>query len=411
MADIALYAFTGDDRPGTCAALCEVLGGAGAEVLDMAQGLVHEYLHIGVLVRLPEGTEHPALSQSLQKCARRLGLSMQTRTMSKADYCSRAEASGQDRYTITLLARDLGAETVSRVAATAAAHDLNIDSISRLSGHPSLSGSGSGRICLELTLRGEPPSLTSLKRALLSLASELGIDLALQKDDIARRNCRLAVFDMDSTLVDVEAIDELAKAAGVGEQVAAITARAMAGELDYSASLRARVALLAGLEEKVLRDLAERLPLAEGAERLMRVLKALGIRTAIVSGGFLYFAEHLGRRLGVDRMYGNTPEIRDGRLSGEVLAPIIDGERKAALLRQIAGEEGIALEQVIAVGDGANDMEMLSLAGVGIAYRARSLTIQAADHALALGLDGILYLLGLRDWQARAAEPEEASPL
>ena len=408
---VALYAFTGADRTGICAALCEVLGQAGAEVLDMSQSLVHEHLYLGILVRLPEGAAGPALEKTLQERAGKLGLDMEAQPVTGAKYRHWAAARGQSRHTLTLLGRELSATAVSQVAAAVTGHGLNIDGISRLSGRPSLSGQQGTRTCLELAIRGEPSDPTALKHVLLGLADELQVDLALQKDDIARRNRRLVVFDMDSTLIDAEIVDELAKAAGVGEQVAAITEKAMAGGLDFGASLRERVGLLAGLEEEVLQELAGRLPLAEGAERLMRVLKSLGIRTAIVSGGFLYFAQHLGRRLGVDHVYGNVLEIRDGRLTGQVLEPLVDRERKAALLREIAQQEGIALEQTVAVGDGANDAEMLSIAGVGIAYRARSAAIQAADHALALGLDGILYLLGLRDWQAGIAVSEEEKSL
>jgi phosphoserine phosphatase len=238
----------------------------------------------------------------------------------------------------------------------------------------------------------------SFRRELLEVAAALEVDLAFQQDNMYRRNRRLVAFDMDSTLIEAEVIDELAKAAGVGAEVSAITERAMRGELDFADSFRERVALLAGLPESVLATVAKELKITEGAEHLIATLHALGYKTAILSGGFNYFAHYLQQRLGIDYIYANELDIEDGVVTGRVRGDIVDGQRKAALLRELVAKEGIDLQQVIAVGDGANDLPMLSIAGLGIAFRAKPLVKQSAEQSIStLGLDAILYLLGISD--------------
>jgi len=276
---------------------------------------------------------------------------------------------------------------------------LNIDKITRLSGRVSLDAAGrSDRACVEFSTRGELEDPGRFRADCLELANELGVDIAYQEDSMFRRNRRLVVFDMDSTLIEAEVIDELAKCAGVGDQVAAITEQAMRGEIDFSESFRRRVALLKGLDESALAEVAESLRLTEGAEKLIGTLKRIGLRTAIISGGFTYFGERLREKLGIDYVFANQLDIVDGKVTGNVIGRIVDGKRKAELLREIAEREGITLEQVIAVGDGANDLPMLSVAGLGIAFRAKPIVRQSAQHAITnLGLDGILYLLGISD--------------
>lgn len=226
--------------------------------------------------------------------------------------------------------------------------------------------------------------------------------MAVQEDSLYRRNRRLVVFDMDSTLIQCEVIDELAKAAGVGDAVAAITERAMQGELDFKESFSHRLRLLRGLDQRKLAGIAERLPLTDGAERLIATLQQLGYKTAIISGGFTFFGRTLQAKLGIDYVFANELEIVDGLVTGRVIEPVVDGAKKAEILVQLAAHEGISLEQVIAVGDGANDIPMLSNAGLGIAFRAKPLVRQQAQQALGeLGLDSILYLLGLHDRHAR----------
>jgi phosphoserine phosphatase len=254
------------------------------------------------------------------------------------------------------------------------------------------------KACVEFTVRGELSDSSAFRSNLLEVAGALDVDLAFQEDNMYRRNRRLVAFDMDSTLIEAEVIDELAIEAGVGEQVSAITERAMRGELDFSESFRARVALLKGLEEQALEQVAGRLKITEGAEHLISTLHTLGYKTAILSGGFTYFARHLQARLGIDYVYANELDILDGRVTGEVTGAIVDGVRKAELLRELASDEGVDLEQVIAVGDGANDLPMLSIAGLGIAFRAKPLVQQSAEQSIStLGLDAILYLLGFSD--------------
>lgn len=415
MREIVLIEVTGRDRPGITMTLTEALMGdragasarGGVRILDIGQSVIHNTLALGILVELPADNSGCEVFRELLFAAHRLGLDARFSPIESDAYEDWVREQGQPRHILTLLGAMIDAEHIARVAAVVTRHGLNIDQITRLSGRISQrprprdqdrTPSDTRPACVELWLRGPVPDISALHASFLELGAALDIDIAVQEDDIFRRNRRLVCFDMDSTLIQTEVIDELAAAAGVGEQVAAITERAMRGELDFSASFRERVALLEGLEESVLAEIAARLPITEGAERLIRNLKALGYRIAILSGGFTYFAEHLRQRLGIDIVHANPLDIQDGRLTGQVTAPIVDGARKAQLLREIATHEGIRLEQVIAVGDGANDLPMLAIAGLGIAFHAKPLVKEQARHALAaVGLDGILYLLGMRD--------------
>jgi len=253
-------------------------------------------------------------------------------------------------------------------------------------------------------MRGTPNDPSALRADLLDLSQELGVDIAIQVDDVFRRNRRMVAFDMDSTLIQIEVINELADAAGVGDEVAAITREAMNGEIDFKEALRRRLRLLKGLPLSVLDEIVRQIPLTEGAERLIHTLKTLGYKTVILSGGFTYVGEHLQELLGIDHVHANVLASRDGVLTGEVEGPIVDGRRKAELLRDLARREGIRLEQVIAVGGGANDLPMLQVAGLGIAFHAKPTVKASANHALStLGLDGILYLIGMSDREVAQA--------
>jgi phosphoserine phosphatase len=401
MTDILLVSITGPDRPGITTRITAVLATCGAQVLDLAQSVLHDHLALGLMVTLPEGSRQSSIISDIIFAVQDLGLQVRFTPITQERYEAWVDESGAQRHSLILLGRGLDAAQISAVTAVIAQQGFNIFAIQRLSGRNSLLRSGaSPRSCIEFLLRGKPVDGAAMRAAFLELAAQQGVDIAFQADDVWRRTRRLVCFDMDSTLIRTEVIDELAEAAGVGEQVRAITESAMRGELDFAESFRQRVALLKGLDAGVMAGIAERLPIMDGAEQLCRVLKSLGYRLAILSGGFGYFGRHLQQRLGIDHVHTNELEIIDGRLTGRHLGPIIDAAAKARLLREIAAAEGLQPQQVIAVGDGANDLQMLSAAGLGIAFHAKPVVRASAGHAInTLGLDAVLYFIGLRDWQ------------
>ena len=401
--DILLINVSGHDKPGVTSAVTAVLSRFAVTVLDIGQAVIHDQLNLGILAAVPQSSETAEMTSQVQSELLALGMHTRFQPISETDYQHWVEQQGKSRYIVTLLARKIDADHLAAVTKVTSDHGLNIDKIVRLSGRVRLDETHQlGRACVEFSVRGEPTDAVQFKSELLELSSRYEIDIAYQEDTIFRRNRRLVVFDMDSTLIDAEVIDELAYEAGVGEQVAAITEAAMQGELDFKQSFTQRVGLLKGLSADVLQSVAERLVLNEGAEHLISTLRKLGYKTAIVSGGFTFFGQHLQKRLGVDYVYANQLDIENGYVTGRVTGDIIDGQRKAELLRQIAAQEGLRLEQVIAVGDGANDLPMLSIAGLGIAFRAKPLVKASAKQSISnLGLDGILYLLGYSDKDTR----------
>ena len=399
MQEIILIQVSGEDRTGLTSILAKVLARYEVDVLDMGQAVIHDTVSLGMLIRIPPQAESAPVLKDLLFASYELNMHMKFTPISEERYQRWVDSQGKTRRIVTLLGRRITAGHVAQLAGIMAAHDLNINVITRLSGRVPVNQDISPRqACIEFSVSGEPRDPDVVRRELFDLARSEGVDVAFQEDNVFRRNRRLVALDMDSTLVQAEVIDELAKEAGVGEEVSQITEAAMRGEMDFQESLRRRLRLLKGLPESSLAEVAERIPLTEGAERLVRNLKRFGYKVAIISGGFSYFAERLRQRLGIDYVYANELEIRLGVLTGEVEGEIVDGPRKAKILREIAKREDISLQQVIAVGDGANDLPMLNVAGLGIAYRAKPMVTEGAGHSIStLGLDSILYLIGFRD--------------
>lgn len=398
MSKVLLIKVSGADQPGITQSITAVLVSHETNILDIGQAVIHNQLSLGVLAEVPAQLENKLLLKEISVSLR--SMQVEISEVDRNDYQRWIQEQGKPRHILTLLARKIEAKHINRVTELIAQYGLNIDKITRLSGRVELDkvSENSNKACVEFSLRGALSDEIVARTALLDVANGLDVDIAVQEDDMFRRNRRLVAFDMDSTLIEIEVIDELAKIAGVGDEVAAITESAMRGEIAFAESFKKRVKLLKGLSESALAEVANNLQLTEGAETLMATLNRLGYKTAILSGGFSYFAERLKARLGFDYVYANELDIVDGVVTGEVNSQIVDGNRKAELLKEIAKQENIALEQVIAVGDGANDLPMLSLAGLGVAFRAKPLVKQSAQQSISkLGLDGILYLLGISD--------------
>jgi phosphoserine phosphatase len=401
--EIVLINITGVDRPGLTAAITGVLAQGGVNILDIGQAVIHGTLSFGILVEIPDSGQGASIRKDILFAAYELDQQARFTTVSEEDYQQWVDGQGNARHIVTLLTRKVTAEQLQRVSSITARYGLNIERIDRLSGRMPLGTStDNGKGCIEFSVRGEPADPKALQAEFLSEAQALNVDIAFQQDSLFRRNRRLAVFDMDSTLIEAEVIDELAKAHGVGDKVSEITERAMRGELDFRASFKERMALLKGLDVSVLDEIGASLRLTEGAENLFAELKRLGYKTAILSGGFTYFARQVQAKLGIDYVFANELEVVDGKCTGNAIEPIVDAQRKADLLRELAIKEGLSLEQTIAVGDGANDLPMLAIAGLGVAFRAKPLVKQSARQAIStLGLDGVLYLLGFRDREGR----------
>ncbi len=392
---------TGHDHPGVTHSLTAILARANVRILDIGQAVIHEALALGLLVELTDEMKSSTLLTDLLLEAHRLGVQIRFTAVTNDEYDAWVLAQGKGRHIVSVLGPALTAAHLEAVSGVIARAGLNIDRIDRLSGRVPLDSNGLGRTCVEFSTSGDSGSDDDFRTALMALTQDFDLDVAFQHDTVYRRNRRLVAFDMDSTLIQTEVIDELARLAGVGDEVSAITEAAMRGELDFQASFRRRVGLLKGLPESALQTVVDNVPLMDGAERLISTLRRLGYKTAILSGGFTFMGRELQRRLGIDYLHSNELDIVDGVVTGEVTGEIVDGARKAYYLAQIATVEGLSMEQVIAVGDGANDLPMLRLAGLGIAFRAKPVVRQGAHQAIStMGLDGILYLLGVRDREA-----------
>lgn len=394
-----LIRITGKDRSGLTADVMEILSRYDAQILDIGQADIHSSLSMGVLIRIDKSASGGAMKELLFK-ATELGVTIGFAPVSDDEYEEWVERQGKNRYILTILGRSIGARQIEAAARTIASHGLNIDNIRRLTGRMSLRNPVRNvRSCIEFSVRGTLADREVLQSELMRLSPEMGFDFSFQKDDMYRRMRRLICFDMDSTLIQAECIDELARRHGVYDEVAAITASAMRGEIDFKESFTRRVALLKGLDVSVMQDIAENLPVTEGVDRLMSVLKTCGYKIAILSGGFTFFGNYLQKKFGIDYVYANELEIgEDGRLTGRYLGDVVDGRRKADLLRLLAQMEKVDLAQTIAVGDGANDLPMLSTAGLGIAFHAKPRVVANARQSInTIGIDGVLYFLGFKD--------------
>lgn len=394
-----LVRITGQDRPGLTASVMSILARYGARVLDIGQADIHSTLSLGILIRMDEAHSGQVMKELLFK-ATELNVNIRFSPISDDEYEQWVSRQGKNRYILTLIGRELTARQLEAASCVIRDQGLNIDAIRRLTGRISIRHPRkNNRACIEFSLRGEPIDNDAMQAQLMHFSAEMGLDFSFQEDDMYRRMRRLICFDMDSTLIQTECIDELARCAGVGEEVSAITAAAMRGEIDFKESFTRRVRLLKGLDASVMKDIAEHLPFTEGVDRLMSVLKTSGYKIAILSGGFTYFGEYIQKKYGIDYVYANELEIdNDGKLTGNYVGPIVDGYRKAELLRLIAQVEKINLAQTIAVGDGANDLPMISEAGLGIAFHAKPRVVANAQQSInTMGLDGVLYFLGFKD--------------
>jgi len=399
MREIIMINITGQDKPGLTSSLTHILAQYEVAILDIGQAVIHDYLSLGILIEIPSAHSSSSILKDLLFTAHKLGIQIRFSAIDEKSYAGWASGYGQERRIITLLGRKLTAAQLSKVTAAIATNQLNIDVITRLSGRVFLDDPGSlPKACVQLTVSGTLDNPAKLRGSLLKISNETGIDISFHVDDIYRHARKLVVFDMDSTLIQGEMIDVLAQQAGVGKQVAKITASAMEGNIDFKESLTRRVSLLKGLDANVLPEVARNLVLTEGAERVIQTLKKLGYKIGIISGGFDFFGEYLQNKLGMDYVFANVLEIENGEITGNISGDIIDGPKKAELLKTIATVENISLQQTIAVGDGANDLPMISIAGLGIAFHAKPIVKENTEQSISsVGLDGLLYLMGISE--------------
>lgn len=396
--EIILININGADRPGVTAALTEILAKNNAVILDIGQADIHNHLSLGILFQSTEENSGDILKELLFK-SYELDVNIRFNPITEQEYSKWVGMQGKNRYIITILSRKLTAKQIAGVSRIVAEQDMNIDDIKRLTGRiPLDENARTPKASVEFSVRGTPKNKECMKAEFMKLSTELEMDISFQEDSMYRRMRRLICFDMDSTLIETEVIDELAIRAGVGDQVKAITEAAMRGEIDFCESFRQRCALLKGLDVSVMQEIAENLPITEGVDRLMRILKKVGFKIAILSGGFTYFGNFLKQKYNIDYVYANELEIENGKLTGNHVGDIVDGKRKAELLRLIAQVENVDIRQTVAVGDGANDLPMISIAGLGIAFHAKPKVKATAKQSIStIGLDGILYFLGYKD--------------
>ncbi|MBC8439461.1 MAG: phosphoserine phosphatase SerB [Deltaproteobacteria bacterium] len=399
MSDVVLINITGRDRKGMDAKFTGILAEYGVNILDIGQAVIHEHISFGILAQIPDSKDFSSIFKDMLFEGHNMGLKIDITPIEADDYEKWVHEHGKEKRIITLLGRTITARQISSVASIIAENSLNIDGITRLTGRISLKKpQANPRACVQLSVSGQPLNILDMRRKFMEISQKTGIDISFHVDNIYSKNRKLVVFDMDSTLVQAEVIVELAKLANVGEKVNKITESAMRGEIDFKESFQKRVALLKGIKEEQLVNISRNLPLTDGAQLVAKTLKGLGYKLGILSGGFTFVGEYLKEKLGFDYMYANELDIENGVVTGKVVGDIVDGEKKAILLRQIAQKENLALEQTIAVGDGANDLPMISIAGLGVAFNAKPVVRKNASNAISsVGLDGLLYLIGLHE--------------
>ncbi|MDD9303217.1 MAG: phosphoserine phosphatase SerB [Desulfobacter sp.] len=407
MGDIVLINISGMDRKGLDAKFTGILAQYRVTILDIGQAVIHEHISLGILAEIPCAQDFSLIFKDMLFEGHNLGLKVEIKPVDLDNYETWVHAQGKERRIITILGRAITASQISAVTSVIAANDLNIDSITRLSGRRSVKDALTNpKASIQFSVSGRPTDIKDMRGRFMEISQTQGVDISFHVDDIYRKNRKLVVFDMDSTLIQAEVIVELAKLAGVGDEVDKITEAAMRGEMDFAESFRRRVALLGGLKEEQIQGLAQTLPLTEGADLVIRTLKGLGYKLGILSGGFTFVGNYLKERLGFDYVYANELEIKNGEVTGEVHGEIVDGEKKASLLREIAQRENLSIHQTIAVGDGANDLPMISIAGLGVAFNAKPLVREKASNAIStMGLDGLLYLIGIHEREISQSEP------
>lgn len=387
--DFIVITVNGPDAQGIVSSFTSILSENEVRIVDIEQIVIHNLILLSMLLdlRQSKGGQISLLKDLLLE-AKRLNVDLDFKVASRDD---QLQYDNNFLYAITCLGDKITADVLAGISEAMYSENVNIERIRQLS---------QGELsCVEMIVNTDKSiNVRDMTRKLLSISSEFGVDIAVQKENIFRRSKRLVVMDMDSTLIQVEVIDELAKAVGRGDEVSAITRMAMNGEISFNESLDKRVGLLAGLDEEALDKIYNNIPFTPGAKKFIKILKKIGYKTAVISGGFTFFTDRLKKELGLDYAFANNLEIKDGKITGKVTGRIINGEFKAKILEDIANKEEITLDQVVAIGDGANDLLMLDKAGLGIAFNAHTAVREKADYNISQkNLDSIIYLLGISE--------------